>query len=136
MINFDNTAPVKLKGAGGGFWITIDPSHPEGELISQISDLIKNLKHLAVNADVTLDVGDARGHDDLIRRIKTHLEKHFDLGQILTSPKNGPFPQNGSASGICPRDGTTTAVMCSCSGAGSVPARRSMPENIWSSQGM
>ena len=92
MIHFDNPAPVKLKGAGGGFWITIDPSHPEEELISQISELIKNLKHLAVNADVTLDVRDAQGHGDLIQRIKTHLETHFDLGRIITSPQKRSVP--------------------------------------------
>ncbi len=92
MINFDNTAPVKLKGAGGGFWITIDPSHPEGVLITEISKLIKNLKHLAKNADVTLDVGDARGHEDLVQRIKAHLEANFDLGRIVTSPQKRPVP--------------------------------------------
>ncbi len=92
MIHFDNAAPVKLKGAGGGFWITIDPSHPEAVLISEIDKLIKNLKHLAVNADVTLDVGDARGQEPLIQQIKTHLEKNFDLGKILTSPKKRSIP--------------------------------------------
>ncbi len=92
MIHFDNAAPVKLKGAGGGFWITIDPSHPEAVLISEIDKLIKNLKHLAVNADVTLDVGDARGQEPLIQQIKTHLEENFDLGKILTSPKKRSIP--------------------------------------------
>ena len=92
MINFDNTAPVKLKGAGGGFWITIDPSHPEEVLISEISKLIKNLKHLAVNAEVTLDVGDARGHEDLLGRIKVYLESHFELGRIVTSPQKRSVP--------------------------------------------
>lgn len=92
MIHFDNTAPVKLKGAGGGFWITIDPSHPEAVLITEISKLIKNLKHLAVNADVSLDVGDARGHEDLLRQIKAHLEANFDLGRIVTSPQKRSAP--------------------------------------------
>jgi septum site-determining protein MinC len=92
MIHFNNTAPVKLKGAGGGFWITIDPSHPEEVLISEISKLIKKLKHLAVNADVTLDVGDARGHGELIQRIKAHLEANFDLGRIMTSPQKRSIP--------------------------------------------
>lgn len=92
MIHFNNTAPVKLKGAGGGFWITIDPSHPEEVLITEISTLIKKLKHLAVNADVTLDVGDARGHEELIQRIKTYLEKNFDLGRIVTSPQRRSIP--------------------------------------------
>lgn len=92
MIHFNNTAPVKLKGAGGGFWITIDPSHPEEVLISEISKLIKKLKHLAVNADVTLDVGDARGHEELIQRIKAFLEAEFELGRIVTSPQKRSIP--------------------------------------------
>ena len=57
MINFENTAPVKLKGAGKGFWITLDPSHPEETLISEIDKLLRKLKHLAVNADIILDIG-------------------------------------------------------------------------------
>lgn len=92
MINFDNDAPVKLKGAGGGLWITIDPSHPEPELIREIDRLIKRLKHLAVNADVTLDVGDARGQDDLVKRIKKYLLENFELGRISTSPKKRSIP--------------------------------------------
>ncbi len=92
MINFDNAAPVKLKGAGGGLWITIDPTHPEPKLIAEIDRLIKKLKHLAVNADVTLDAGDAKGQDDLIQRIKSHLENKFDLGQISTTPKKRSVP--------------------------------------------
>lgn len=92
MIHFDNAAPVKLKGAGGGLWVTIDPSHPEEVLISEVDRLIKNLKHLAVNADVTLDVGDARGQEDLVDRIKSYLETHFELGRISTSPKKRSIP--------------------------------------------
>jgi len=92
MIHFDNTAPVKLKGAGGGFWIAIDPSHPEAVLITEISKLIKNLKHLAINADVTLDVGDARGHGELLRNIKAHLEANFELGRIVISPQKRSAP--------------------------------------------
>ena len=92
MINFDNAAPVKLKGAGGGLWITIDPTHPEPKLIAEIDRLIKKLKHLAVNADVTLDAGDAKGQEDLIQRIKSHLETKFDLGRISTTPKKRSVP--------------------------------------------
>ncbi|MDD9302449.1 MAG: septum site-determining protein MinC [Desulfobacter sp.] len=92
MINFDNAAPVKLKGAGGGFWITLDPSHPESVLIAEIDKLIRKLKHLAVNADITLDVGDARGQEDLILKVKSHLETTFDLGRISTSPQKRSIP--------------------------------------------
>lgn len=92
MIHFDNAVPVKLKGAGGGLWITIDPSHPESVLIAEIDRLIIKLKHLAVNADVTLDAGDARGQEDLLQRIKSHMEDSFDLGRISFSPKKRSVP--------------------------------------------
>ncbi len=92
MINFDNTAPVKLKGAGGGLWITIDPSHPEAEIIAEIDRLLKKLKHLTINADITLDTGDANGQEDLIARIKAYLETNFELGRIATSPKKRSMP--------------------------------------------
>jgi len=92
MINFESVRSVKLKGVGKGFWITLDPSHPEEVLISEIDKLIKKLKHLAVNADVVLDVGDAKGHEGLIHRMKTHLRENFELGIISTSPKKRSVP--------------------------------------------
>ena len=92
MIHFDNTAPVKLKGVGGGFWITIDPSRSTAVIIKEIDKVIQNLKHLAVNADVTLDVGDAKGHEELIQKVKAHLETHYELGQIMTSPRKRSKP--------------------------------------------
>ena len=92
MINFDNTAPVKLKGAGGGLWITIDPGHPEPDIIAEIDRLLKKLKHLAINADITLDTGDASGQEDLIARIKAHLEANFELGRISTAPQKRSIP--------------------------------------------
>ncbi|WP_321494730.1 septum site-determining protein MinC [uncultured Desulfobacter sp.] len=92
MINFDNSAPVKLKGAGGGLWITIDPSYPESEIIAEIDRLLKKLKHLAINADVTLDIGDAEGQQELVERIKAHLDSNFELGTISTSPQKRSIP--------------------------------------------
>jgi len=102
MINFENTAPVQLKGAGKGFWITLDPSHPEEVLISEIDKLLRKLKHLAVNADIILDVGNDpdtkspetkdQQHKDLFQRIKIHLDKNFDLGNITASPVKRSIP--------------------------------------------
>ncbi|PIE61050.1 MAG: septum site-determining protein MinC [Desulfobacterales bacterium] len=92
MIHFDNDAPVKLKGVGGGLWLTIDPSHPESILIAEIERLIKNLNHLAINAEVTLDVGDATGQEELVHRIKDYLEKNFELGRVATTPKKRSLP--------------------------------------------
>ncbi|MCP3945050.1 MAG: septum site-determining protein MinC [Desulfobacteraceae bacterium] len=92
MINFESVAPVKLKGVGKGFWITLDPSQPEKILICEIDKLIRKLKHLAVNADLVLDVGDAKGHDALIEQIKIYLRENFELGHIGTSPVKRSVP--------------------------------------------
>ncbi len=65
MIHFENAAPVKLKGVGGGLWVTLDVSRPQELLIAEIDKLFGKLKHLAVNASVIIDMGDVQGHEDL-----------------------------------------------------------------------
>lgn len=92
MINFDSAVPVKLKGVGKGFWITLDTSHPEDVLISEIDKLLKKLKHLAINADLVLDAGDAKGQEELIQRIKVYLRENFELGLISDSPIKRSVP--------------------------------------------
>lgn len=92
MINFDSTAPVRLKGVGDGFWITLDPTHPEDVLISEIDKLFKNLKHLAINSSVVIDVGGAKGHDDLIDRLKTHLITTFEVSKVSKPPEKRSIP--------------------------------------------
>lgn len=92
MINFDSSAPVKLKGVGDGFWITLDPSHPENVLKSEIDKLFKNLKHLVINASVVIDVKDARGHDDLIENIKSYLINTFEVARVSKPPEKRSIP--------------------------------------------
>jgi septum site-determining protein MinC len=92
MINFDSAAPVKLKGVGDGFWITLDPSHPEEVLKSEIEKVFRNLKHLAINASVVIDVGDAKGHDDLIENIKTYLMTTFEVSKVSKPPEKRSIP--------------------------------------------
>ncbi len=92
MINYNSAAPVKLKGVGDGFWITLDPSHPEDILKSEIQKLFKNLKQLAINASIVIDVGDAKGHDDLVDNIKNYLKTTFDVGRVTTTPQKRSVP--------------------------------------------
>jgi septum site-determining protein MinC len=92
MIHFENTAPVKLKGVGGGFWVTLDPSLPEELLIAEIDKLFKKLSHLAVNASVIIDMGDARGHEDLFSIIRSRLVEKFGVGRVTTSPRKQSAP--------------------------------------------
>jgi len=92
MINFDSAAPVKLKGVGDGFWITLDPSHSEDVLKSEIDKVFRNLKHLAINASVVLDVGGAKGHDDLIENLKSFLMATFEVAKVSTPPEKRSIP--------------------------------------------
>ena len=92
MINFDNTAPVKLKGVGDGFWITLDPTLPEDVLKSEIAELFKNLKHLVVNSSVVIDVNGAKGHDDLLENITSYLKSKFEVAKVSTPPEKRSIP--------------------------------------------
>ncbi|MCD4677168.1 MAG: septum site-determining protein MinC [Desulfobacula sp.] len=92
MINFDCSAPVRLKGVGDGFWITLDPSQPEDILKSEIDKLFKNLKHLAVNSSVVIDVKGAKGHDDLIENIKSYLIKTFEVAKVSQPSEKRSIP--------------------------------------------
>ncbi|MCF8112896.1 MAG: septum site-determining protein MinC [Desulfotignum sp.] len=92
MIHFENAAPVKLKGVGNGFWVTLDPSLPEDLLITEIDKLFQKLRHLAVNANVVIDMGDARGHETLFSFIKTRLIEKYEVGRVTTPPEKQSAP--------------------------------------------
>ncbi|MCF6245849.1 MAG: septum site-determining protein MinC [Desulfobacula sp.] len=92
MINFDNSAPVRLKGVGDGFWITLDPSHPEDVLKSEIDKLFKNLKHLTIGAGVVIDIGGAKGHDDLIDTLREYLKDTFEVSKVSAPPEKRSIP--------------------------------------------
>ncbi len=92
MINFDSSAPVKLKGVGDGFWITLDPSHSEDVLKSEIDKLFKNLKHLTIGAGVVIDVGGAKGHDDLIDTLREYLKESYEVAKVSLPPEKRSIP--------------------------------------------
>ncbi|MBU1195388.1 MAG: septum site-determining protein MinC [Proteobacteria bacterium] len=92
MINFDTDVPVKLKGVGDGFWITLDLSHPEDVLLPEIDTLFKKLKHLAINSSVVIDFGDAGEQDDLFEKIKQHLKENFDVAKVSRPPQKRSIP--------------------------------------------
>jgi septum site-determining protein MinC len=92
MINFDSLVPAKLKGVGDGFWITIDPSCSKDAIESEIDKLFKKLRHLAINSSVVIDVGGAKGHDDLIEDIKSYLKTRFEVAKVTTPPEKRSIP--------------------------------------------
>jgi septum site-determining protein MinC len=92
MINFESVAPVKLKGVGDGFWITIDPSHSENVLKAELDKLFKKLQHLAINASVVIDVNGAQGHDDLIESLKSYLIDKYEVAKVTKPPEKRSIP--------------------------------------------
>ena len=92
MINFDTTAPVRLKGVGDGFWITLDPSYPESVLKSEINKVFENLKHLVIKASVVIDINGAKGHEALIESIKAYLIDTFEVARVSTPPEKRSIP--------------------------------------------
>ncbi|HKJ97802.1 MAG TPA: septum site-determining protein MinC [Desulfotignum sp.] len=92
MIHFENAAPVKIKGVGGGLWISLDPTHPEDVLLTEVDKIFKKLKHLAVNANVVIDMGEARGHEGLFTLVKTRLIEKFEVGRVTSPPKKQSAP--------------------------------------------
>ncbi len=88
----EDNPPVKLKGVGDGFWITLDPSMPESLLKDDLSKLFERLRHLAINARVVIDVGGAKGYDDLVKELGVFLKTRFDVGIVTTPPEKRSVP--------------------------------------------
>ncbi len=88
----EDAPPVKLKGVGDGFWVTLDPSRSEELLKSEITKLFERLKHLAINARVVIDVGDAQGGDELVNTLGGFLKEQFDVGVVTRPPEKRVVP--------------------------------------------
>ena len=84
--------PVKLKGVGDGFWITLDPKVPEKEIKEQLTLLFQRLRHLAINSRITLDLGGATGYDDLVSRLTLFLKETFSVGVVTLPPEKRSVP--------------------------------------------
>ena len=85
-MTFENNLSVKLKGVGDGFWVTLNPLANEARLKKDIAKLFERLRHLAINAKVVIDIGDAVGYDDLITNIGLFLKEQFDVGCVSHTP--------------------------------------------------
>jgi septum site-determining protein MinC len=88
----EDAPPVKLKGVGDGFWVTLDPSRSEELLKSEMTKLFERLKHLAINARVVIDVGDAQGGDELVNTLGGFLKEQFDVGVVTRPPVKRVIP--------------------------------------------
>jgi len=84
--------PVKLKGVGDGFWITVDPKAPEKEIKEQLTLLFQRLRHLAINSRITLDIGGATGCEELVARLTMFLKETFSVGVVTLPPEKRSVP--------------------------------------------
>ena len=84
--------PVKLKGVGDGFWITVDPKAPEKEIKEQLTLLFQRLRHLAINSRITLDLGGATGCEELVNRLSLFLKETFSVGVVTLPPEKRSVP--------------------------------------------
>lgn len=73
---------VRLKGVKDGFWVTLDPALPMDFLESELTRLFNQLQHLALNARVVLDVGDAGNHAELVEKLADFLKNRFNVGTV------------------------------------------------------
>ena len=85
--NMENNGnpPVRLKGVGDGFRLTVNPRTSEQEITAQLDLLFQRLRHLAINARVTLDMGETTGYDGLFARLAAFLKENFQVG-VVTRP--------------------------------------------------
>jgi len=84
--------PVKLKGVGDGFWITVDPQAPEEIIKEHLILLFQRLRHLAINARVTLDMGGAPGCEELVAHLIVFLKETFKVGIVTLPPEKRSIP--------------------------------------------
>lgn len=82
-----NSAPVRLKGMGDGLCVTLDPEQPGEFIRSELTRLFQPLKHLAVNARVVLDFGEAEGDETLVDELGAFLKETFGVGSVMRSAK-------------------------------------------------
>ena len=86
-----DNAPVRLKGMGDGLCVTLDPDQPSAFIRSELTRLFQPLKHLAINARVILDFGEAEGDEGLVEELGGFLKENFGVGSVTQTPKRrGP----------------------------------------------
>lgn len=83
----EDRTPVRLKGVGDSLCVTLNPVEPMDYLREELDKIFRNLKHLAVNAKVQIDIGDEEGHDELIEELGDFLKESFGVGSVTKPPR-------------------------------------------------
>ncbi len=77
--------PVRIKGMGNGLCVTLNPDDPPDYLKRELDKLFKDLKHLAVNARIVVDIGGKDGYDDVIENLGGYLKESYAVGSVSGS---------------------------------------------------
>lgn len=111
--NDEEKPPVRLKGLGNSLCVTIDPSHPSTQLKTELDKVFKNLRHLAKDARVLLDLGRDTGHGGLIKDLEKFLKKNYGVGSVQEPKKRNlsPDPQKSRPTGPMPWSGQDTDML-------------------------
>ncbi len=71
-----------------GLCITLDPTQPEDYLKKELEKQFNPLKHLAINARITFDVGEENKKcKRLVEKLGEFLKKNFSVGSVSIAPK-------------------------------------------------
>lgn len=93
VLNGEEKAPVRIKGVGDSFHITLDPTKPLGLLEEETAVLFERLRHLAANARVLIEGGGSEVPADLIEHMGRFLKSNFGVGEVAEAPKKDTRPE-------------------------------------------
>jgi len=80
--HIQDKAQVRLKGGKDGFRVTLDPTLPKDYVEGELTRLFNQLKHLAFNSRVVLDVGKTEGHQEIIESLSLFLKNKYNVESV------------------------------------------------------
>lgn len=78
---------VRMKGVGDGLHVAFDPTLPADSIREELNRLFKQLRHLAINARVTFDIGENEGYEELLDELGDYLKAQFGVGNVVCPSK-------------------------------------------------
>ena len=82
----DSQRIAKLIGVRDGIRLTIDPRHPPETLIQEVTELFRQMQHLATDAQVWVETGGEPPDSKTLERLATTLKKDFAIRSIEPLP--------------------------------------------------
>lgn len=86
--------PVRLKGVGDSLCVILDTAHPISYLQEELDRLFRQMKHLAVNARITLDVGEQEEGEELVEELGKFLKETFGVRSVSRTHRKHAVPED------------------------------------------